>query len=139
MTRAAERHPGHTERGSVSAFVLLLSVGLTALLGLVAEGGHVMAEREAAMAEAEQAARVGASQLSVPALRSGGIIDGDGIPARAAMFVMAADGHPGTATVVGATVTATVTPYSVATPLLALVGVPSIRITAHASATAVAG
>lgn len=131
--------PCSPDRGSVTLFVLLLAVGLTALLGLVAEGGLVLSQREAALAEAEQAARAGAAVLTPATLRSGGITTGGPAAIRAAKAIMAASGHPGVASDVGGMVTATVTPFRVATPLLALAGVPSIMVSASASAEAVAG
>jgi hypothetical protein len=127
------------EAGSVSAFVVLLATCLAALLGLVAEGGQVMEMRAAAMTEVEQAARTGAAQLSPTTVHAGDILDGGDAPAAAAILVMSGDGHPGSAIVKGTTVTAAIRPFSVATPLLSLVGVPSIEITATASATALAG
>lgn len=123
----------------MTAFVLLLAIGLFALLGLVAEGGLVLSMREAVLAEAEQAARAGVAVLTPATLRAGGITTG-GVPAiRAAEAFMAASGHPGVASDVDGIVTATVTPFRVSTPLLALAGVRSITVSASASATAVAG
>jgi hypothetical protein len=133
------RRDYRSEEGSIAAFTVLLCTALVALLGLVAEGGQVLADRETAMAEAEQAARTGAAQLSAGTLHLGGIVDGGAEPVHAAEYVMAADGHPGTARAAAGLVTVTVTPFSVSTPLLSLVGIPSVTISAHASAEAVAG
>lgn len=123
----------------MAAFTMLLATSLAALLGLVAEGGQVLSARQAAMQLTEQAARSGAAQLSAQTLHTGGIIDPGIGPLLAAERVMAAAGHPGTATEAGGVVTAQLKPYSVSTPLLALVGVPSVTVTASASAAAVAG
>lgn len=137
--RATRAVAANREDGSISAFAVLLSLALAAMLGLVAEGGQVLIAREAAMAEAEQAARAGAAQLSPATIHSGGIIDpGDG-PVRVAEAAMAAAGHAGTARVAGSSVTARVTPFEVATPLLALVGIPRVTVTASATAQAVDG
>lgn len=127
------------DRGSVTTFTLLICLGMVALLGLVAEGGDVLAAREQAVALAEQAARAGAAQLSPTTLHLGGVLDQGGNPVLAAEYLLAVGGHPGYATVTGNTVTATVRPYAVSTPLLRIVGVPSIAVGATASATAVAG
>ena len=127
------------DRGSVTPFVLLVCVCLAALLGLVAEGGLVLSSREAAVAEAEQAARGGAAVLTPSTLRAGGTSDGGSSAVGVAEFLMALSGRPGTATDEGGVVTATVSPFRVSTPLLALAGVGSITITATASARAVAG
>jgi hypothetical protein len=123
----------------VTAFAVLASICLAALLGLVAEGGAALGAREAAMLEAEQAARVGAAQLSPATAHVGGLLNGGESSVDAAEFVMAAAGHPGTASVSGRTVTARVTRFYVSTPLLALAGIPRLPVSASASATVVDG
>ena len=124
--------------GAVTPFLMLLVVALTAVLGLVAEGGQVMSAREAAAQEAEQAARAGASVLSAAKLRSGGIATGGPAAVAAAEELMAASGHPGLAWASGTSVTARIDPYEVATPMLAVVGILHIAVSAEASARAVA-
>jgi hypothetical protein len=57
----------------------------------------------------------------------------------AAEQYMAAWGHPGSAVVIGTAVVATVRTYELATPLLALVGIDSLPVSASASATVVVG
>lgn len=128
-----------SDRGSVTPFVLLVCVCLAALLGLVAEGGLVMSTRETAVAEAEQAARAGAAVLTPNTLRAGGTSSGGSSAVNVAEFLMALSGHPGTATDQGGVVTATVSPFQVSTPLLALAGVGTITVTASAHARAVTG
>ncbi|MHB1986927.1 MAG: hypothetical protein ACYCSF_02920 [Acidimicrobiales bacterium] len=128
-----------SDDGSIAAFSVLMCTALAALLGLVAEGGLVLATREAAMAEAEQAARAGAAVLSPGTLHAGDIINGGRGPADVAELVMATDGHPGNASAANGVVTATVSPFSVPTPLLILAGIASITVSARASAQAVAG
>ena len=130
---------GAAERGGVTPFVLLLCVALTALLGLVVDGGRALAAREAALTEAEQAARAGAAQLSGSALRRGATALQDERATAVAELYLAASGHPGSATVVGSTVVATVLPFLLPTPLLAFVGIDGVPVSASASATAVAG
>jgi len=127
------------EGGSVTPFVLLMCVCLAALLGLLSEGGQVLAARETAVAEAEQAARAGAAVLNAGTIRSGRISTGGGQAVAVAEFLMAVSGHPGTARDIGGNVTATVTPFAVSTPLLALAGIGSITVGASASSRAVAG
>ncbi len=125
--------------GSVTAFTVLLMATLMSVLGLVTEGGQVMAARERAMADAEQAARAGAAVLSPAAAHLGDILDPGPAPARAAEQALAADGRRGTATVAGRVVTVRLSPFHVPTPLLALVGIPSVSVGASASAEAVDG
>lgn len=139
MTPRLHPDPPARDSGSIAVFVLLVSTALAALLGLVAEGGQVLAARESATALAEQAARAGAARLDAASLRQGRIVDPGPGPVLAAERVMVAGGHPGRASRSGRVVTATVRPFEVRTPLLAIVGVGSIRVTASASAKAVAG
>jgi hypothetical protein len=128
-----------TDGGSVTPFVLLVCVCLAALLGLVAEGGLALSERGTAVAEAEQAARAGAAVLTPNTVRAGRTSNGGSSAIDVAEYLMALSGHPGTAIAKGGVVTATVSPFRVDTPLLALAGVRSITVTATASARAVAG
>jgi type II secretory pathway pseudopilin PulG len=127
------------ETGSVTPFVLLLVVALCAVLALVAEGGALMTARLATEAEAEQAARAGAAVLSAATLRAGGIATGGQAAVAAAERYMAEGGHPGRAWATADSVTAEVNPYTVATPLLSLVGISGETVTASATAVAVAG
>ena len=127
------------DSGSLTAFVVLFSVALFALLGLLAEGGTVLDARIEAVTEAEQAARAGAAVLSPATLHSGGLLDRNDGPVTAAEAVMASYGHPGVATVTGSVVRVTVRPFSVPTPLLALVGISTMTVGATATARPVAG
>lgn len=127
------------DSGAVVAYVVLLTATLVVVLGLAVGGGQALAAHTTAYDEAEQAARAGAAALAASGLRSGAIET----DATAAMLVaqsfMAAAGHPGAATVRGNLVVATVSPYRVATPLLAIAGITSLVVSASASARAVAG
>jgi hypothetical protein len=131
--------PAACDQGSVTPFMLLVCVCLAALLGLVAEGGQALSARETAVAEAEQAARAGAAVLTPQTVRAGGISSGGSSAIGIAEYLMALSGHPGRATAGNGVVTATVAPFRLDTPLLALAGVDSITITATASARAVVG
>jgi Flp pilus assembly protein TadG len=118
---------------------MLLCVALVALLALVVDGGRTLSAREAALTEAEQAARLGAAQLSATSLHEGETaFEVTGAIAAAEQF-MTASGHPGTAVVLGTQVVATVRTYKLATPLLSFVGFSSMPVSASASATAVVG
>jgi hypothetical protein len=129
---------GRGDDGAIAAFVLLVLVGLVALLGLVVDGGAALTARQAAEAEAEQAARAGAGAVSVDALRSGYVqIDPVAATAAAERFTVAS-GHPGTASVAGGVVTVRIS-YLVATDVLGIVGVDRMRVSAVASAVDVNG
>ncbi len=118
---------------------MLLCVALIALLALVVDGGRALSAREAAFSEAEQAARVGAAQLSVASLRAGLTAFQVAGAIAAAEQYMAASGHPGSAAVVGTCVVATVGTYGLSTPFLALVGIDDLPVSASAAATVVVG
>src|SRR5665213_700922 len=102
------------------------------------DGGTVLTARQAASAEAEQAARAGAGALSVDALRAGQIqIDGPAAVATAEQFMITA-GHPGTAVVVGGVVTVRID-YQVPTAILGLIGFDRLDVSAAAAAVNVGG
>ena len=59
----------HNERGSISGFVVVLSMTFVACAGLAFDGGRMIAARAEATDAAENAARAGAQQVT--SLRSG--------------------------------------------------------------------
>lgn len=75
----------------MSVFVVLFSLGVFMLAGLVLDGGSAIAARQRAADVAEQAARYGADDVEVAALRSGRLrVDEGGACARAAGVVAGA-------------------------------------------------
>lgn len=137
-TTDAPSHSRFSDRGSISAFIALLLVALVALAGLVVDGGAALSAHQAAVDEAEQAARAGAGALSTDALRSGSlVIDQDAAIDSAEAFTSAA-GHPGTATVSGGAVTIAIH-YRIPTSVLGIVGITSLPVSATASAVDVQG
>ncbi|MGH9080721.1 MAG: pilus assembly protein TadG-related protein [Acidimicrobiales bacterium] len=127
-----------SDGGSVTAFVALLLVAMFVLMGLVLDGGSAINAQQAALDEAEQAARAGAGALSVDALRAGSLqIDQQAAVKTAEAFTVAA-GHPGTATVSGGAVNVEIH-YRIATDILGIVGITSLPVSASASAVDVAG
>jgi len=129
----------HAEDGSIVVFTLLFVVALLALIGLVVDGGRAIAAKESAMAETEQAARVGADMLSRSALYDGWIKDNYAQAIDAAEIYMLHSGHPGTASVYGGTVVAAIDPYNMPTTFLAIIGIKSLSISAVSSVTNIAG
>lgn len=122
----------------MSAFVAVLAVALMALAGLVIDGGRALTARDRAQAVAEQAARAGAGQLSVPALYQGQVaLDPTRAVAAARAYLQAA-GATGQVAVHGRLVVVTVTGHE-PTVVLDMVGVRSIAVSATASATPVSG
>lgn len=98
------------ERGSVTAFTVIMTITLIFVAGLVVDGGQILnAKREAANV-AESAARAGAQELDEDAVRAGERtrLNGHQAIARADAF-LAANGYQGTAAIEGNTVTVNVT------------------------------
>jgi hypothetical protein len=127
------------EEGALTPFVMLLCVALIAVLALIVDGGRVLSARQAAFSEAEQAARVGAMQLSIASLHAGLTTIRVASAEATAEQYMSVAGHPGFAVVVGSRVIATVRTYALSTPLLALVGIDHLPVSASAAATVVVG
>ena len=133
VDRVVRHRRSRGDDGVLTAFVLLLIVGLFALLGLVVDGGAVVTAHQAAEVESEQADRAGAGALSVDALRAGQVQLDPVAAVNAAVAFTVAAGHPGTAFVSGGQVTVRVR-YSVPTVILGIVGVHQLAVTAAASA-----
>jgi Flp pilus assembly protein TadG len=128
----------HDEDGSFTAFVAALAVALFALVGLVVDSGRAIAAHSAAMDQAEQAARAGAGQLSIDALRSGQIAVDPMAAIRAADGYLKTVGDTGGASVSGNVVTVRIDEME-PTVILQMVGIDTINISVVASATDVHG
>jgi Flp pilus assembly protein TadG len=126
----------HSDKGSFTAFMAVFCVALFVLIGLVVDAGRAIAARSAAMAEAEQAARAGAGQLSVGALRAGQV-EIDPVAAVQDAYLEAV-GQPGTASVVGQIVTVHIATDE-PTVILGIVGINRIVVSVTASAVNVHG
>lgn len=98
------------ERGSVTAFVAVVATALVMVAGMAYDGGQILAAHAAARADAAKAARAGAQELDLTALRSTGdaILDPTRAQAAALAYLERA-GTAGTVTVDGPSVTVTVT------------------------------
>ncbi|MGD0441359.1 MAG: hypothetical protein ABSB52_12140 [Acidimicrobiales bacterium] len=127
------------EQGSFTPFVMLLCVALMAVLALIVDGGRALGARDTAYLEAEQAARVGATQLSAASLHEGLTAFQIAGATAAAERYMSACGHPGSVVVAGSAVIVTVRAYALATPLLAMIGIDQLQVSASAAATVVVG
>jgi len=132
------RRVADSQHGSLSVFIAVLAVALFALVGLVVDAGRAISARRTAMDQAEQAARAGAAQLSIDALRSGQITLEPGAAIRAADSYLSSVGQSGSASVVGDTVTVSVE-ESEPTVILGIIGIHRITVSAVASATNVHG
>jgi Flp pilus assembly protein TadG len=66
--------PRRSERGAVSVLVIGIAIALLVMAGLVVDGGNAINARQKISDDVEQAARAGADQIDVPALRATGVI-----------------------------------------------------------------
>lgn len=118
----------------MTAFVVVLTLGILALAGLTLDGGAALAAKVRAHGQAEAAARAGAQAIDLDAYRTSGVLRL--VPAQAvadAQSYLAAVGASGTVTVSGTTVTVTVT-ASENPQLLGLVGISTLPVHAEARA-----
>jgi Flp pilus assembly protein TadG len=126
------------EEGSLSAFLVVVLIGLLALLGLVVDGGRALAAHQEAVDVAEQAARAGADALSVEGLRDG-VVRMDPTRARmAAEKYLRQAGLNGEVSIQGEWVKVSVT-REMRTVLLGIVGLPTIKVVATGRARDVQG
>lgn len=119
------------DRGSISAFVVVITMTIMACAGLAVDGARVVGAKVAAADHAENAARAGAQEVT--ALREGGPPRLD--PARAqaaAEAYLAAQGLSGEVSATTERITVTVR-TTVATTLLQLVGISAKTVTATRS------
>ncbi|MHB8533254.1 MAG: pilus assembly protein TadG-related protein, partial [Solirubrobacteraceae bacterium] len=99
----------HRQRGQILVFVVGITLVLLLLAGLSLDGGRILAAREKALDEAQEAARSAAQQLDQGALRQGAVAPIDAAAAdRAAQQYLAATGDTGVVVVSGSDVTVSV-------------------------------
>ena len=116
--------PRDREAGAVAVTVAVLAVSLLLVVGMVFEGGAAIAAKRRAMNVAEQAARAGAQQLDIAALRANGTFRVDPSKAAAAAGAyLGAAGYGGSVSVSGDTVTVSGVSWSSRSPVLSAVGV----------------
>ena len=123
----------------MTAFVTIFTVALIFVIGLVLDGGSLLAAKRQADNEAESAARAGVQALSVDRLRSSGDQELD--PAQAAIAVnqhLSRLGRAGTVAVAGDSVTVTI---SIEQPLqiLGIGGLAQVTVTGQGTARTVRG
>lgn len=98
------------DRGTVSAMVAVVAVGLVMVAGLAYDGGQIVAAQATARDLAANAARAGAQEVDLAELRATGmaVLDPD-LAAQAVDDYLAGSGHTATVTVDGSTITVAVT------------------------------
>lgn len=122
------------DEGRVTAFVVVLAIGILALIGLSLDGGLALAAKVEANGQAEAAARAGAQAIDLAVYRATNRVQL--VPAQAvanAQHYLASVGASGAVSVSGDTVTVTVT-ASQPTQLLGLVGISSLSVHGAGSA-----
>ncbi|WP_284747700.1 pilus assembly protein TadG-related protein [Amycolatopsis sp. RTGN1] len=134
MTTHRQKTWWRAEEGRVSAFVVVLALGLVLLAGLGLDGGLALSAKVRATGQAESAARAGAQAIDLAAYRARGELrlvpaDADELAHR----YLAGIGAVGTVTATVDAVTVTVT-TSQRTQLLSLIGIRAIG--AHGSGAA---
>ncbi|MEX5713818.1 pilus assembly protein TadG-related protein [Parafrankia sp. FMc6] len=127
------------DRGTVTAFFVVLVVALIGVTGLVVDGGLALDRKAAAISLAAEAARAGAQGLDLETYRASGVVHLDPAAARrrAEQYLTAAGGQ-GTVTATATTVTVKVT-VRMPTQLLGIVGVDTLTVTGQATAGPVHG
>jgi hypothetical protein len=126
------------QAGILSAYVAVLAVALLVIVGMAVDTGRAIAAQRLAADEAEQAARSGAGQLSLQALRDGKVALDIPSAVRAAERYTLISEHPGSATAANGIVTVRVV-VLVPTTILGIVGVRTISVSATSSASDVRG
>jgi Flp pilus assembly protein TadG len=127
------------DRGSATGWALFAVLVVALLAGAVLDGGNAMAARVQALDIAQQAARSGANQLDLTALRTNGLVRLDPTAStNAARQFLRQAGVTGTVTATTTQVTVTVNRNQPAL-LLQAVGVSSITVAATAHAVPATG
>ncbi len=129
------------DRGSVSVFYIVAITGITAIFGLVVDGGRELQAREQASSAAEQAARAGAQQIKVStSVRGDRAVANPAQAKNAAQLYLSAAGVTGTATLSNAGTVITVTTSVTYTPVfLGAFGVGPSTVTDSAQARLAVG
>lgn len=143
LRRSCEHHAatshGAAEEGSITPFVVVLTVALLAMAGLVVDGGYALAARQDANTTAERAARAGADALSRESLLGAGPLRIDPAAARAAADrQLTAAGETGQVTVAVDAVTVTVW-VTRATAILSAIGIDTLTAVSTATARGLTG
>ena len=129
----------HDDRGSITAFVLVMVAALLALAGLVVDGGALLSARREGVNIAHGAARIGTQEIDETASRRGGRPTMDKAAAvREAEAYVASRGWDGRAVAFDDRVEVTVT-TSRSLTLLGAFGVGPRTVTATSSARPVFG
>jgi hypothetical protein len=125
--------PQDRERGSVTAFVVVMATAFVMAAGLVVDGGLALAAKITALDEAQQAARTAATALAQGPLRNGQLALNPGPAIADAQAYIAATGDIGTVTLDGDQIHAHIV-HQQHTQILGLFGLGEITVTGDATA-----
>lgn len=126
------RQPWRSERGSVSLFAILATIGAFLILGLVVDGGARIQALQRADGVAREAARqAGEAVQAAPAVRGEAVLADTAAGAAAARRYLAAAGVNGSVSVHGASIT--VDTHLSYTPVF-LSGLGPLGVSGHAEA-----
>ncbi|MFG2312959.1 Tad domain-containing protein [Streptomyces sp. NPDC048566] len=133
--------PEGTDRGGVTVFVAICVLGLIGIIGVAVDGGAKMAATERADYVAGEAARAGGQAIDpAKAVTGKAIVTDPQDAAAAAQAYLRSAGASGTVSVSGDGKTVTVTVHgSSNTTFLSAVGIGSLPVTGHATATLLHG
>lgn len=127
-----------SERGTVTAFVVITTIAMLMATGLVLDGGNLLAARREAIDRATEAARAGAQAVDTDALRHRRSTVDPGEAVSAARRHLQRTGHAGAVTVGDGRVSVRVSVERRLT-LLTLVGLRSATVTGTGEARIVRG
>ncbi len=127
------------DSGQLTLFVVFATLALLVLVGLVVDGGYVLAARRRAIDEANGAARAGAQALAPSAYRGGGdVVLDDAAAVAAARDYLAAAGHQGTVLVEDDRVSVSLS-FAQPMTVLQLVGVDDVTVSGRGQARSIRG
>ncbi|MFF0142595.1 pilus assembly protein TadG-related protein [Streptomyces sp. NPDC005227] len=137
----SKRGAGQTDRGGVTVFVAICVLGLIGIIGVAVDGGAKMAATERADYVAGEAARAGGQAIDpAKAVTGKAIVTDPQDAAAAAQAYLRSAGASGTVSVAGDGKSVTVTVNgSTNTTFLSAIGIGSLPVTGHATATLLHG
>lgn len=134
MARCRYRPDNDPERGSMSAWAAVTTVGALLLVGICVDFGGQLQTVQEARSVAAEAARVGGQQLEAPpAIRGQGVVASPTEAHAAAAAYLAGSGLDGSVSITaGRIVVDTSTTYQ--TKFLSLIGITTLSASGHAEA-----